>query len=207
MIAHVLLALIDPAKFPSARRTRRLAEFIHTLLDAAERDTHHQSGKATTMPDEFFPDTADTARAGDELAFLQRSVVGKAEFEATAETLTAALLDEHSALEVYVKIKNIAEILDVALGQIREQAILSLSGTSQEVLGATAQLRPLPRKWEYDDTEVRRLEADKLAVEAQLKARKKYLENLKTEVANTATGEIIRPARCIAESVTIQVTF
>ena len=37
------------------------------------------------------------------------------------------------------QLKNIAEILDVALGQIREQAILSLSGTSQEVLGATAQ--------------------------------------------------------------------
>ena len=116
-------------------------------------------------------------------------------------------MEEYSALEAYVKIKNVAEILSVALDQIREQAILSLSGTSQEVLGATAQLKALPRKWEYDDGEVRRLEAEKLAVEAQLKARKKYLENLKTEVANTATGEIIRPARCIAEGVTIQVTF
>jgi hypothetical protein len=138
---------------------------------------------------------------------LNRSVVRKADFDTTAQTLTAALLDEYSVLEVYVKIKNVAEILDVALDQIREQAILALSYKSSGVLGATVQLKPLPRKWEYDDAEVRKLESEKVAVEAQLKARKKYLENLKTEVANTARGEIIRPARCIAEGVTIQVTF
>ena len=159
------------------------------------------------MSDEFFPETTDLARAGDEIVLLQRTIVRKSGFEASAQGLTDALMEEYSALEAYVKIKNLAEILSVALDQIREQAILSLSGTSQEVLGATAQLKALPRKWEYDDGEVRRLEAEKLAVEAQLKARKKYLENLKTEVANTATGEITRPARCIAEGVTIQVTF
>jgi hypothetical protein len=159
------------------------------------------------MSDEFFPETTDIARVADELVLLPRTIVRKSGFEASAQGLTSALMEEYSALEAYVKIKDISEILSVVLDQIREQAILSLCGTSQEVLGANAQLKALPRKWEYDDGEVRRLEAEKLAVEAQLKARKKYLENLKTEVANTATGEIIRPARCIAEGVTIQVTF
>ena len=159
------------------------------------------------MSDEFFPETTEIAGVGDELVLLQRTIVRKSGFETSALGLTGALMEEYSALEAYVKIKNVSEILSVALDMIREQAILSLVGTSQEVLGAAAQLKALPRKWEYDDGEVRRLEAEKLSLEAQLKARKKYLENLKTEVANTATGEIIRPARCIAEGATIQVTF
>ena len=158
--------------------------------------------------DEFFP---DDPIAPDLIEFDQLTVPGKVfrkkEFEHLAASLNAILLNENSALEAYVRIKNVAEILDVALDQIREQAIHAISGTSEEVFGVTAQLKPLPRKWQYDDAEVRNLEAEKLAVEAQLKARKKYLENLKVEVADTTTGEIIRPARCIAEGVTIQVTF
>ena len=42
-ITHALLALMDPVKFPPSRRTRRLAGFIHSLLDTNERDPHHQT--------------------------------------------------------------------------------------------------------------------------------------------------------------------
>ena len=42
-ITHALLALIDSVEFPPSWRTRRLAGFIHTLLDPGERVTHHQS--------------------------------------------------------------------------------------------------------------------------------------------------------------------
>jgi hypothetical protein len=69
------------------------------------------------------------------------------------------------------------------------------------------QLKSLPKKWEYDDAELRTLEAEKVAVEAKVKVRKRFLENLKTEMADAKTGELIRPARCISDGVTIQVTF
>jgi hypothetical protein len=42
-ITHALLALIDPVRFSPSRRTRQLADFIHTLLDPGERVPHHQS--------------------------------------------------------------------------------------------------------------------------------------------------------------------
>jgi len=42
-ITHALLALIDPVKFPPSRRTRRLAGFIHSLLDTNEQVPHHQT--------------------------------------------------------------------------------------------------------------------------------------------------------------------
>ena len=138
---------------------------------------------------------------------LPATVAKKAQFEELATMLNSALLEENSAFEAYVRIKNASEVLDVALAQIREQALSSINGTSESVLGAVAQLKALPKKWEYDDCEIRTLEAQKSGIDARLKARKKFLENLKEEVIDTATGELIRPARCIAEGVTIQVIF
>jgi hypothetical protein len=207
LIPHALLVILDPDKFPPAPRTRRLAEFIHTLLDTAEHNTITTSRKDFPMTDEFFPEPPRAVVLGGSLALLQRSVVRKAEFEGTADMLTSALLDEHSSLEVYVKIKNVVEVLEVALDQVRDRAIMAMDGKSQNVLGATVQLKPLPRKWEYDDAELRKLESDKIALEAQLKGRKRFLESLTTEIASTSTGEIIHPARCISEAVTLQVTF
>jgi hypothetical protein len=160
------------------------------------------------MRDEFFtdePPAVDVIRAGP--LTLLPSVARKSQFDELAASLNQALLEENSVLEAYVRIKNVAEVLDVALSQLKEQALSRLSGTSEQVLGVTVQLKSLPKKWEYDDAELRTLEAEKAALEAKVKVRKRFLENLKTEMADAKTGEIIRPARCIADGVTIQVTF
>jgi len=160
------------------------------------------------MRDEFFTDeplAVDVIRAGP--LTLLPNVARKSQFDELAASLNQALLEENSALEAYVRIKNVAEVLDVALSQLKEQALSRLSGTSEQVLGVTVQLKSLPKKWEYDDTELRTLEAEKAAVEAKVKVRKRFLENLKTEMADAKTGELIRPARCISDGVTIQVTF
>jgi hypothetical protein len=160
------------------------------------------------MRDEFFTDepvAVDVIRAGP--LTLLPSVARKSQFDELAASLNQALLEENSALEAYVRIKNVAEVLDVALSQLKEQALSRLSGASEQVFGVTVQLKSLPKKWEYDDAELRSLEAEKAAVEAKAKVRKKFLENLKTEMADAKTGELIRPARCISDGVTIQVTF
>lgn len=157
--------------------------------------------------DEFFPDVPEAPVVQSEhLTVLQR-VVRKSEFTDYALALTDALLIEQSAIEAYVRIRNVAEILDVALTQIKEQAMGKLNGSTEGILGARVQLKSLPRKYEYEDRVLDELEAQKKGIDEKLKARKKFLENLTAEVADTGTGEIIRPARCIAAGSTIQVTF
>jgi hypothetical protein len=158
--------------------------------------------------DEFFPDSGTTVQVLQPPPIsLPATVAKKTQFEELAAMLNSALLEENSALEAYVRIKNVSEILDVALAQIREQALSAINGTSEPVLGAVVQLKALPKRWEYDDCEIRTLEAQKAGIDTRLKARKKFLETLKEEVVDTATGELIRPARCVSEGVTLQVTF
>jgi hypothetical protein len=160
------------------------------------------------MKDEFFVDEAPPAElAGFEHLPIPPRVVTKQHFDALALNLTDALLEENSSLEAYVRIKNVAEVLDCALTHLREQAISQVSGTSQNVLGVTVMLKGLPKKWEYDDSVLIRLEGEKAALEARIKERKRFLEHLKQEVADTLTGEIIHPARCVSDGVTIQVLF
>jgi hypothetical protein len=157
--------------------------------------------------DEFFPDATEAPPVQSEhLTVLQR-VVPKAEFVIQAGTLTNALLVEQSAVEAYVRIRNVADILDVALGLIKERAIVSMQGTNADILGAKVQLKALPKKYEYQDNIINSLESQKKVIDDKLKARKKLLENITIEVVDPGTGEIIKPARCIAGGSTLQVTF
>ena len=160
------------------------------------------------MNDEFLNENPKPAEliVFDQLT-VPRKVAKKTHFEKLAGSLNGILLEENSALEAFVRIKNVAEILEVALGQIKEPALGEIAGHSQEVLGVTVQLKSLPKKWEYDDSELHRLEGEKAAIEARVKERKKFLEHVKQEVADPTTGEIIRPANCISEGVTLQVIF
>ncbi|TSA22502.1 hypothetical protein D4R75_04905 [bacterium] len=174
----------------------------------ATHDKENQIMKPNTQPrDEFFPEAIETALVQSEhLTVLQR-VVPKAEFATYAGALTDALLEEQSAIEAYVRIRNVSDILDQALGRIKDRAINSLNGTSADICGAKVLLKSLPKKYEYQDAVVDDLESQKKAIEEKLKARKKFLENLPTDVADTTTGEIIHPARFVSGGSTLQVTF
>jgi hypothetical protein len=160
------------------------------------------------MTDEFFTENPiPTGLVEFDQLTVPKRVARKQQFEELALSLNGALLEENSALEAFLRIKNVAEILEVALGQIKARALSEIEGRTQEVLGVTVQLKSLPKKWEYDDSELHWLEGERAAIEARLKERKKFLETLKNEIADTRTGEIIRPARCISEGATIQVLF
>ncbi len=164
--------------------------------------------KPSTRPqDEFFPDAVEPAPVKSEHLTVLHRVVPKGEFTTYAAALTDALLEEQSAIEAYVRIRNVADILDQALGRIKDRAINSMQGTSTDICGAKVQLKSLPKKYEYQDAIIDDLESQKKAIEEKLKARKKFLENLPAEVANTATGEIIHPARFVSGGSTLQVTF
>lgn len=154
------------------------------------------------MRDEFFTDEPTTTALA-----IPRGLVKKIGYGDAARSILSAFLDEHTALEAYVRLRNIAEVLDEALSQIKENAISRIEGNSQIVLGALVQLKALAKRWEYHDAVLDSFEAEKLALEARIKARKKYLETLKDELLDPTTGEVAIPARCISQGVTIQVTF
>jgi hypothetical protein len=158
------------------------------------------------MRDEFFTDEVVEVASTTALA-IPRGLVKKIDYGDAARSIIAAFLEEHSALEAYVRLRNIADVLDEALGQIKENAIAQVDGNSQIIHGAMVQVKALPKRWEYHDSQLDTLEAEKLSVDLRIKARKKYLEALKEEVVDPATGEISIPARCIAQGVTIQITF
>jgi hypothetical protein len=158
-------------------------------------------------PDEFFPEVPEAEAVQSEHLTVLHRVVPKAEFATYAGTLTDALLEEQSAIEVYVRIRNVSDILEQALGRIKTRAINSMHATSEDICGAKVQLKSLPKRYEYQDSVVDDLESQKKAIEEKLKARKKFLENLPADVADTGTGEIIHPAKFISGGSTLQITF
>lgn len=162
---------------------------------------------STTQRDEFFPEVLEAGAAQSEHLTVLHRVVPKAEFTTYASTLTDTLLEEQSAIEAYVRIRNVADILEQALGRIKDRAINSMHGTSEDICGAKVQLKSLPKRYEYQDSVVDDLESQKKAIEEKLKARKKFLENLPADVADTGTGEIIHPARFVSGGSTLQITF
>ncbi len=164
--------------------------------------------KPTTQPpDEFFPEVLEAEAVQCEHLTVLHRVVPKAEFATYAGALTDALLEEQSAIEAYVRIRNVSDILDQALGRIKDRAINSMHGTTADICGAKVQLKSLPKRYKYQDSVVDDLESQKKAIEEKLKARKKFLENLPADVADTGTGEIIHPARFVSGGSTLQITF
>jgi hypothetical protein len=161
----------------------------------------------TQAPDEFFPEVLEAEAVQSEHLTVLHRVVPKAEFAAYAGTLTDALLEEQSAIEAYVRIRNVSDILEQALGRIKDRAINSMQGTSADICGAKVQLKSLPKRYEYQDSVIDDLESQKKVIEEKLKARKKFLENLPAEVADAGTGEIIHPARFVSGGSTLQITF
>jgi hypothetical protein len=98
--------------------------------------------KPTTQPrDEFFPDTIELGPVKSEHLTVLHRVVPKEEFTSYAAALTDALLEEQSAIEAYVRIRNVSDILDQALGRIKDRAINSMHGTSEDICGAKVQLK------------------------------------------------------------------
>lgn len=160
-----------------------------------------------TDHDEFFPEAEEAPELmqTEHIAVLRR-VVPKREFILYANTLTGSLLEQHSSLEAFVRIRNVIEILETALGQVKEKAIVDVEDSNAEVFGARVQLKQLPRKFEYNDRLVTMLEVQKAQIDAQLKARKKFLETT-TEPVKDESGERIFPAKFISGGVTLQVSF
>ena len=74
------------------------------------------------MRDEFFADEDVQIPTSTPLA-IPRGLVKKISYGDAARAIVAGFLEEHSALDAYVRLRNVADVLDEALSQIKENAI------------------------------------------------------------------------------------
>lgn len=123
-----------------------------------------------------------------------------------ASRLVDHLLQEHNGIQAYVVLRNVRDIADHAMEALKDEALNTIAGKEEMVYGAKCTIRR-STEYDYEDSSLATLEAQAAELKAQITDRKKFLRALKMEVADTATGEIIRPAKCIKEGSTIAVTL
>lgn len=123
-----------------------------------------------------------------------------------ASRLKDHLLQEHSALQAYVVLKNVKEVAEHAMEALKDGALGEISGKEEIVYGAKCAIRG-SREYEYEDATLATLEERAAALKKEITDRKAFLRTLKMEVADTKTGEIIRPAVCVKDGCTIAVTL
>ena len=123
-----------------------------------------------------------------------------------ASRLKDHLLQEHNALQAYVVLKNVREVADHAMEALKDEAIGGITGKEEMVYGAKCAIRGL-REYEYEDPTLAKIEEQMAGLKKQVSERKTFLRALKMEVADTSTGEIIRPAKCVKDGSTIAVTL
>ena len=120
--------------------------------------------------------------------------------------MIARLKESHSALEIHVILKHMAELIDDAITLNKEDAIMQIpvqngKGVATTVFGAVVSPKRGRAKWEYpdDDPELPLLEHAVEVAKDKLKTRQTFLQKMKEEVADPKTGAIIRPAQCVSD--------
>jgi len=158
-------------------------------------------------PDDVIEGTEEDIRHGAEMLAIPTKVQpsGSERFR-MASRLADHLLQSHNPIEAYVILKNITEVSGVAMEALKDGAIGGVTGKEELIFGATCSLRSV-REYEYDDTTITKLEAEMAVIKKNLAERKEFLRKLKMEVADTSSGEILRPAKCVKDGSTIAVTL
>lgn len=124
-----------------------------------------------------------------------------------AVRLTSFLRESHTDIESFVILRNIKDIAEAASEALKEGALSEMEGKEMAVLGARVTVRGL-REFDYsEDSELGEMEKKAAVLKKEIADRKSFLRNLKMEVADTATGVIIRPATCTKDGSTLAVTL
>ena len=133
-------------------------------------------------------------------------VCGENERYELAKALTDQMLEVVSAPEAYVMLKHAEHVVKLSIEELKELTVMRIEGKGEMVLGADLKLKRAV-EWEYDDPELEQLEAQKKEIAEKIKVRQKFLQGLKSEVADTTTGEIAKPAKLVKDGQTIAVTL
>ena len=139
---------------------------------------------------------------------LPVKAIGRCEMPTVVSEMRCRLLEEHSALEAYVKAYNLRVVLDELLKSLKDDALAKLTSREMDVYGAKVEQRRLPKSFDYgNDGHLKAL------VELKEQAQKAVTDWMKirqlqtTDLVDGKTGEIIKPPQQITDGVTIAVTL
>ncbi len=139
---------------------------------------------------------------------LPLTVVPKSGIQDAAMVLVDHALETTTRLSLFVQLHNLSAVLESAMAQTKNGAILEMTEKKQVVLGALVEQRNLPAKWDYHgDSELTRLEGEAEKIKKQIKARQTVLQNMAEETASTSTGDITTPATQVSQGATIAVSY
>lgn len=124
--------------------------------------------------------------------------------ETLAQEASNNLLETMSAVEAYVLIAQMQDIVDTTKELLKEKAISGVQGKEMDVFGAKVSTRRSVA-YEYDAPTLARLDGQKKEIDTKLKAVKKLLEATGKYV-DDETGEI-NTASKIKEGITIAVSL
>ena len=135
-------------------------------------------------------------------------VVPESQMQDSAMQIVEYMLETDSYINTFVKLDNLIAILEKSKEMVKESALGDLKSKKDVILGAKVEARNLPAKWDYHDdaTLALNLSIQKAATEA-VKARQKMLQSLTAEMADTETGEIVKPATKISQGETLAVSY
>lgn len=122
---------------------------------------------------------------------------------ASAANLELSLLENYNALQAYVLCKNAADVIDRTLERLKDHAITK-AVKDEPVFGAEITTHRVV-EYEYDDYRLDEINRQIDELKKRAGERRKLLRAIKEEVANTETGEIMKPAKLVRDGVTIAV--
>lgn len=135
---------------------------------------------------------------------LPQKMLVTSQREELAVKATESLLDTMSAVEAYVLIAQMQDIVDLTKELLKEKAIAGVQGKEMDVFGAKVTTRRSVA-YEYDAPTLARLDTAKKTIDTELKAIKKLLEAT-GQYVDAQTGEM-NTANKIKEGLTIAVSM
>jgi len=135
---------------------------------------------------------------------LPQRMLNTMQREELAVNASQNLLDTMSAVEAYVLIAQMQDIVDLTKELLKEKAIAGVQGKEMDVFGAKVSTRR-STDYEYNAPTLVRLDVQKKEIDTELKAVKKMLE-AKGEYVDPKTGET-NTANKVKEGLTIAVSL
>lgn len=153
------------------------------------------------------PKQCEVIRDMEVMIPLRQTVVySRAERDDLARIIVERLGDTFDALNTQIMLKQAEHIIADALEINKENAISGVQGKRMELLGAVVETKRVTA-YEYAGAKYEQLEAKAKAAADELKEYREFLRKLKTDVADTETGEIITRAKCTKDGITIAITL
>lgn len=141
---------------------------------------------------------------------IESAIMSGAEQTEQAKKFAERLLQEHDALTAYVFIKQTETIAKQAMELLKNAAINAASdvGAEKEITVGSAKIKTRRvTEYEYYHPRLTSIETEMKKLTEEEKNIKLVLRNLKSDIADPETGEIISPAKKTRDGITIAISF